>query len=188
MLRGYSLELRSYGVVLVVGTVSFRWMSSFGVVDLSTSFRPKGYTTLLHERKSLGLCRICLTSTGIGRADISLFRGRIGYAVQRSGLQCPMASTILGYCQRFRFSAVSFFFYFFLCIFVKYLTSSFLFFSQHLSVHNWWVRDFYMLVSWDPIRGTKVEGPDHSWYTARLLWWSRADAYSMLVEYLLSSA
>ncbi|KAL0009019.1 hypothetical protein SO802_010521 [Lithocarpus litseifolius] len=96
MLVGYSLELRSYGVVLVVGTVSFRWTSSFGAIGPSTSSRPKGYITLLRGRKSLGSCWICLIPIGIGRADISLFRGRIGYAVQRSGLQCPMASTILG--------------------------------------------------------------------------------------------
>ena len=33
------------------GTVSFRWTSSFIAIDLSTSSRPKKYTTLLHERK-----------------------------------------------------------------------------------------------------------------------------------------
>ena len=96
MLRGYSLELRSYGVILVVGTVSFRWTSSFGAIDPNTSSRLKGYTILLRRRKSLGLCRMCLIPTGIRRADIYLFRGRIRYVVQRSGLQCPMASTIQG--------------------------------------------------------------------------------------------
>ena len=33
------------------GTVSFRWTSSFIAIDLSTSSRPKKYTTSLHERK-----------------------------------------------------------------------------------------------------------------------------------------
>ena len=93
---GYSLGLRSYGVVLVVGTISFHWTSSFGAIDPSISSRLKGYTTLLCGRKSLGLCQICLIPIEIGREDISLFRGRIGYAVQRSGLRCFMASTILG--------------------------------------------------------------------------------------------
>ena len=81
MLGGYSLELKSYGVVLVVGTVSFHWTSSFGAIDLSTSSRLKGYTILWHGRKSLGLCRTCLIPIEIGRADISSFRGWIGYAV-----------------------------------------------------------------------------------------------------------
>ena len=81
MLRGYSLELRFCGVALVVGTVSFRWTSSFGDIDPSISSYPKGYTTLLHGKKSLGLCRICLIPIGTRMADISLFRGRIGYAV-----------------------------------------------------------------------------------------------------------
>ena len=81
MLRGYSLELRFCEVALVVGTISFRWTSSFDDIDPSISSCPKGYTTLLHGKKSLGLCRICLIPIGTRRADISLFRGRIGYAV-----------------------------------------------------------------------------------------------------------
>ena len=44
---------------------------------------------------ALNAWRICPTPIGTGRATISLFRGRIRYAVQRSGLQCPMALTIL---------------------------------------------------------------------------------------------
>ena len=75
----------------MVGTVSFHWMSSFGAIDLSTSSCPKGYTILLRERKSLGLCQICLILIEIGRAGISSFRGQIGYVVQRSGLQCLIA-------------------------------------------------------------------------------------------------
>ena len=96
MLRGYSLELKSYGVVLVVGTVSFYWMSSFSAIDPNTSSRLKGYTILQCGRKSLDSCRTYLIPIEIGRADISSFRGRIGYAVQRNGLQCLMASTIFG--------------------------------------------------------------------------------------------
>ena len=69
MLGGYSLELRFCGVVLVVGTISFHWTSSFGAIDLSTLSCPKEYNTLLHGRKGLG-----------SLSDISLFR-RIGYAV-----------------------------------------------------------------------------------------------------------
>ena len=80
----------------MVGTISFRWTSSFGAIDLNTSSHPKEYITLLHGRKDLGSCLICPTPIGIGRADISLFRGWIGYAIQRSGLQCPMISTTLG--------------------------------------------------------------------------------------------
>ena len=96
MLGGYLLELKSYGVVLVVGTVSFHWTSSFGAIDPSTSSRLKGYTILLRGRKSLGSCRICLIPIEIGWVEISSFRGQIRYVVQRSGLQCLMASTILG--------------------------------------------------------------------------------------------
>ena len=44
---------------------------------------------------ALNAWRICPTPIGTGRATISLFRGRIRYAVQRSGLQCPMVLTIL---------------------------------------------------------------------------------------------
>ena len=95
MLGGNSLELRFYGVILVVGTINFRWMSFFGTIDPSTSSRPKRYTTLLSGRKNLGSRQICLIPIGIGTVDISLFGGWIGYAVQRCGLQCPMAATIL---------------------------------------------------------------------------------------------
>ena len=90
------MELKSNGVVLVVGTVSFHWTSSFGAIDLNTLSRLKGYTILLRGRKSLGSCQICLIPIEIGRVGISSFRGRIRCAVQRSGLQCLMASTILG--------------------------------------------------------------------------------------------
>ena len=96
LLRGYSLELKSYGVVLMVGIVSLYSTSYFGTIDLSTSSRLKGYTILLCGRRSLDLCQICLILIGIGRANISLSRGWIGYAIQKSGLQCLMASTILG--------------------------------------------------------------------------------------------
>ena len=65
----------------MVGTISFRWMSSFGAIDHSTSSRPKGYTTLLHGRKSLGWCRICLILIGTGRVDTSLFREWIEYVI-----------------------------------------------------------------------------------------------------------
>jgi len=90
------MELNSYGVVLVVGTVNFHWTSSFDVINLSTLSRLKGYTILLCGRKSSGSCQICLILIEIGRAGISSFRGWIGYAVQRNGLQCLMVSTILG--------------------------------------------------------------------------------------------
>ena len=80
----------------MVGAVSFRWTSSFIATDLSTSSRPKAYIILLHRRKGYGLCQTCLTLTRTGRADTSSFRGRIGYTVQRSGLQCPTVLTILG--------------------------------------------------------------------------------------------
>ena len=96
MLEGYSLELKSYGVVLVVGTVSFHWTSSFGAIDPGTSSHLKGYTILLPRRKSLGSYRICLIPIKLGKENISSFRGQIRYVVQRSGLQCLMASTILG--------------------------------------------------------------------------------------------
>ena len=66
----------------MVGTISFLWMSSSDAIDPSTSSRPKGYITLLHGKKDLGSCRICLILMGTGRADISLFRGRTGYAIQ----------------------------------------------------------------------------------------------------------
>ena len=69
-----------------MGSISFHWMSSFTAINLRTSFRPKESTILLYERKGLGSCQICLTLIGIGRVDTSLFRGHIGYAVQRSGL------------------------------------------------------------------------------------------------------
>ena len=81
MLGGYSLELRFSKVFLVVGIISFRWNNSFGAINPSTSSRLKEYTILLRRRKSLGLCQICLIPTKIGRENISLFRGRIGYAV-----------------------------------------------------------------------------------------------------------
>ena len=81
MLRGYSLELKSYGVVLMVGTISLHWTSSFGAIDLNTSSRLKGYTILRCERKSLDSCWMCLIPIEIERADISSFRGQIGYAV-----------------------------------------------------------------------------------------------------------
>ena len=81
LLGGYSLELKSYGVVLMVGIVSLYSTSSFGTIDLSTSSRLKGYTILRCERKSLDLCQTCLISIEIGRANISSFRGRIGYVV-----------------------------------------------------------------------------------------------------------
>ena len=81
MLGGHSLEVRFWGVILVVGTDSFRWTSSFGAIDPSTSSCPKGYTTLLHGRKDLGLCRICLIQIRTGRENISLFRGWIRYAI-----------------------------------------------------------------------------------------------------------
>ena len=79
----------------MVGIVSFRWMSSSGSIDPSTLFHPKGYITLLQGRKDLGSCQICMIPIGTRRADISLFKRWIRYTVQRSGLQCPMASTIL---------------------------------------------------------------------------------------------
>ena len=56
----------------------------------------QGIYYFVARKKELGLCQICLIPIEIGREDISLFRGRIGYAVQRSGLRCLMASTILG--------------------------------------------------------------------------------------------
>ena len=68
----------------------------FIATNLSTSSRPKEYTTLLYGRKSLGSYQICPTQIGIGKVDTSLFRGRTRYAIQRSGLQCPMVLTILG--------------------------------------------------------------------------------------------
>ena len=45
------------------------------------------------------------------------------------GYNTPWLQQYLGYCQRFRFNVISifFFFYFILYLFVKYLTSSFLF-------------------------------------------------------------
>ena len=79
LLRGYSLELKSYRVVLVVGIVSLYWTSSFGAIDPSTSSCLKGYTILRHKRKSLDSCRTYLISIEIGRADISSFKGPIGY-------------------------------------------------------------------------------------------------------------
>ena len=79
----------------MVGIVSFRWTSSSGAIDLSTLSCPKGHITLLQGRKDLGSCQICMIPIGTRRADISLFKRRIRYTVQRSGLQCPMASTIL---------------------------------------------------------------------------------------------
>ena len=41
MLRRYSLELRSYGVILVVGTVSLLLTSSFGAIEPNISSRLK---------------------------------------------------------------------------------------------------------------------------------------------------
>ena len=96
MLEGYSLKLKSYGVVLVVGTISFHWTSSFGAIYPSTSSCLKGYIILLCGRKNLDLCQICLKPIEIGKADISSFRGWIRYAIQRNGSQCLMALTILG--------------------------------------------------------------------------------------------
>ena len=75
MLGGYSLELRFCGAILVVGTVSFRWTSSFGTIGSSTSSRPKGYITLLHGRKDLDSCWICPIPIGIRRENIYLFKG-----------------------------------------------------------------------------------------------------------------
>ena len=54
MPEGYSLGLRSFGVVLVVGIVSLLLASSFGAIDLNISSRPRGYITLRRGRRHLG--------------------------------------------------------------------------------------------------------------------------------------
>ena len=69
-----------------MGTVSFHWTSSFSATNLGTSSHPKEYTTLLHGRKGEGFCQTCSTLIGIGRVYTSSFKGRIRYAVQKSGL------------------------------------------------------------------------------------------------------
>jgi len=71
-------------------------MSSSGATVLNTSSPHKGFITLLPGKKYQGLYQKCSTPIGIGRADIFLSKGRIGYAVQRSRTLCHMTLTTLG--------------------------------------------------------------------------------------------
>ena len=93
---GYLLELKSFGVILMVGIVSLLLTSSFGAIDPNISFFPRRYIILRQGRRHLGWCQTCLTPIGIGRVDIFLLKGRIRHTVERSGIQCLMVLKILG--------------------------------------------------------------------------------------------
>ena len=56
MHEGYSLELKSCGVVSEVGIVNLLLTSSFGATVPNISSRLRGYTTLPRERKPLDWC------------------------------------------------------------------------------------------------------------------------------------
>ena len=99
-------------VVLVVGTVNFHWTNSFGAIGLNTLSRLKGYTILLHGRKSLDLCQICLIPIEIGI---------VGMPSRGVGYSALWLQQYLGYCQRLKFSTVNLFFYFFF-FFVYFLS------------------------------------------------------------------
>ena len=93
---GYLLELKSFGAILMVGTVSLLLMSSFSAIDPNISFLPRRYIILRRGRRHLGWCQTCLTPIGIGKVDIFLSKGRIRHTVERSGIQCLMVLKILG--------------------------------------------------------------------------------------------
>ena len=112
----------------MVEIVSFRWTSSFGAIDPNISSHPKGYITLLRGRKSLGLCRICLIPIEIGREDISLFMDWVCSPEEWVTMPYSFDNT-WGIVKDSGLVPSVFSFYFFLCFFVKYLMSSFLFFN-----------------------------------------------------------
>ena len=69
----------------MVGTITLTWTSSYGATGPNTSRRLKGYTILQRVRRCLGWSLTCPIPIGIGRADISSFKGRTRYAVKKSG-------------------------------------------------------------------------------------------------------
>ena len=52
---------------------------------------PRGHITSMPGKKSYGLCQTCQIPIGTGRVGIFSLRGRIGFAVRRSGRRCPAA-------------------------------------------------------------------------------------------------
>ena len=60
----------------------------------------QGYITSRSGIRSLSWCQTCPTPIGIGRANISLIKGRIGCAVHNSGWRCLMVLTTLGALSR----------------------------------------------------------------------------------------
>ena len=86
--------LKSFRVVSVVGTVSFRRTSSSIATDPSTSSLSRGYIILPPEIRTWDFFLTCQTLIGAGKVDNFLFKGQIGYAVQKNGLQCLMVLTI----------------------------------------------------------------------------------------------
>ena len=135
MLGGYSLGLRSYRVVSVAGTASFRWTSSSGAIGLSTSSRLKGYTILPHWRKSLGWCQTWPTPIGIGKVDIFCSRDELGVPSRRVGDDASWFWQYLGHRQIFKFSTVYIFTFFFIYLSQVFNVIHFSLFSASVRPH-----------------------------------------------------
>ena len=145
MLGGLLLEQRYCGEVLMGGTVSSRWTSSFTVTGLITYLLPRGHTTLPSGRRTWSWCPICQTPIGIGRAGSFLLKGRTRYVVRRSGRRCLMAILIiLGLTSKNQVKNVSYPFTCFILTFLTPFSSSWL---QLLRVPT------YLTSNWDLSNG-----------------------------------